>query len=148
MKRLIALLCCSLCFISCQNKQEIKDAEPIKKEEKKTFKMYQASEMAALMEQMYVENARVKAEIEAGDFTPGQIPDFFTKIHTATFTDPTDLDEFFKNEAERFLKAQALVYASPVDRKANFNQAIDACISCHTVKCNGPIERIKKLYIK
>jgi len=105
------------------------------------------SEMAALMEQMYVDNQRLKEKIENNESDLGEFPDYYLTIHTATFTEPSDLDDFFKSEADRFLKAQELVYTDTTHVKTNFNKMVTACIECHTVKCTGPIERIKKLYI-
>src|SRR5690554_37760 len=112
-----------------------------------SFKMYEMSKMAALMEQMYVDNQRIKEKIENNESNLGEFPDYYLTLHTATFTEPSDLDEFFTTEAERFLKAQELIYTDTTHVKTNFNKMVTACIECHTVKCTGPIERIKKLYI-
>ena len=48
--------------------------------------MYEMSEMAALMEQMYVDNQRLKEQIIKGD-TIGDFPQHFAKIHESVLTD-------------------------------------------------------------
>src|SRR5690554_4888391 len=134
-------------LLGCQQKQPTEPVTQIQTPKKSSFKMYEMSEMAALMEQMYVDNQRIKEKIENNETDLGAFPDYYLTLHTATFTEPSDLDEFFTTEAERFLKAQELVYTDTTHVKTNFNKMVTACIECHTVKCTGPIERIKKLYI-
>jgi cytochrome c553 len=150
MKKLF-LVVLTLTLFSCQKKEEKKE---VKKEEKqcssgsgKKLEMYQMSEMAALMEQMYVDNQRLKERIKKGD-TIGQFPQHFLKIHKAVMTDDSDNDTFFKEQAAKFIKAQELIYKDPKNAKAHFNAGVDACIQCHQQKCGGPIPRIKKLYIE
>lgn len=142
-KLLIVVLTAS--FISCQN---IKKQEACKTDAKsKDFQMYEMSEMAALMEQMYVDNQRLKDRIIKGD-TIGKFPSHFMKIHKAVMTDESDNDAFFKEQAAKFIKAQELIYNDPKNAKEHFNNGVDACIACHKQKCGGPIPKIKKLYIK
>lgn len=139
-------------LFSCQNskKEETKTAGEACASDStkgKKFEMYQMSEMAALMEQMYVDNQRLKERIKNGD-TIGKFPNYFLKIHKAVMTDESDNDAFFKEQAAKFIKAQELIYEDPKNAKEHFNNGIDACISCHQQKCGGPIPKIKKLYIK
>jgi hypothetical protein len=145
------LLICIIVFglFSCQKNEKSKtQKEDCSTEtEGKKFEMYQMSEMAALMEQMYVDNERLKARIIKGD-TIGKFPNHFLKIHQAVMTDDSDNDEFFKDQAAKFIKAQELIYQDPANAKTHFNNGVDACIKCHEVKCGGPIPKIKKLYIK
>ena len=148
MKRYITLIL-SVVFLSCQNKEkenkEARKPENTKKESK--FEMYQMSEMAALMEQMYVDNQRLKEKIINGE-TIGKFPDHFLKIHHAAMTDSEDNDTYFKEQAEKFITTQEFIYKDPKNAKKHFNDGIDTCIQCHQEKCGGPIPRIKKLYIK
>ena len=140
----------ALTLLSCQNtkKEEAKNDESCATDSKgKEFQMYEMSEMAALMEQMYVDNQRLKDRIIKGD-TIGQFPSHFLNIHKAVMTDETDNDAFFKEQAAKFIKAQELIYKDPKNAKEHFNNGIDACIACHQQKCGGPIPKIKKLYIK
>ncbi|MDR6967124.1 hypothetical protein J2X31_001131 [Flavobacterium arsenatis] len=117
-----------------------------KKEDKK-FEMYEMSEMSLLMEQMYVDNERLKERIKKGD-TIGKFPNHFLKIHKVVMTDDKENDAFFKEQANNFIKAQQMIYEDPKNAKEHFNKGVDACLKCHQVKCGGPIPRIKKLYIE
>lgn len=149
MKKSIFYFLGCLFILGCQDKKqpEILNSDATSSDHT-SFKMYEMSEMASLMEQMYVDNQRLKQKIENNESNLGQFPDYYLKLHTATFTEPSDLDDFFTSEAHRFLKAQELVYTDTTNVKSNFNNMVTACIECHTVKCTGPIQRIKKLYIK
>ena len=144
MKYSIILFLSVFFFFSCTTKKEESVKEVTQTSEE--FEMYQMSEMAALMEQMYVDNERLKDRIIKGD-TIGQFPQHFTKIHEAVLTDDTDKDAFFKEQASKFIIAQELIYKDPENAKEHFNNGVNACIECHQVKCGGPIPRIKKLYI-
>ncbi|MEQ3662719.1 MAG: hypothetical protein ABNG98_04280 [Flavobacterium sp.] len=144
MKYSIILFLSVFFFFSCNTKKEESAEEVTKTSE--DFEMYQMSEMATLMEQMYVDNERLKDRIIKGD-TVGQFPQHFTKIHEAVLTDDTDKDTFFKEQASKFILAQELIYKDPKNAKRHFNNGVNACIECHQVKCGGPIPRIKKLYI-
>lgn len=132
---------------SCTSKEATKKETilPTEKEGKK-FEMYEMSEMAALMEQMYVDNLRLKEKIEKGEAV-GEFPSHFAKIHSAIMTDPSDNDAFFQEQARVFLTAQEMIYKEPHKAKAHYSQAVQACITCHEVKCTGPIVRIKKLQL-
>lgn len=134
------------CFFSCQKKeQNANENNPYCKKEKK-FEMYELSEMASLMEQMYAYNLQIKNKIENGD-SVGKFPEFFNKIYTAKFTDSTDKDPFFDEKAKAFIAAQKLIYTDSKNVKQNFNAGVKACITCHQGKCGGPIPKIKKLFI-
>ena len=148
----ISLLFVFFGLLSCQKEKQVEANEENTVEKttdsttKKEFEMYEMSEMAALMEQMYVDNERLKERIIKGD-TIGKFPQHFIKIHKAVMTDETDKDAFFNEQAAKFIKAQELIYQDPKNAKEHFNNGIDACIQCHQVKCGGPIPKIKKLYI-
>ena len=151
--RKIAWLFSIILLASCQYKKEEVKAEPeaakcakdsAKPESK--FKMYEMSEMSLLMEQMYVDNQRLKERIQKGD-TIGEFPNHFLKIHKAVMTDDNENDAFFKEQAANFIHAQEMIYKDPKNAKQHFNKGVDACLKCHMVKCAGPIPRIKKLYI-
>jgi hypothetical protein len=144
MKNAILISVVFLFCFSC-----IKKEVSISKEKKveKEFDMYELSEMAALMEQMYVDNEHLRERIILGD-SIGEFPIHFLKIHAAVMTDEQENDAFFKAHAADFVKSQKLIYEDPKKAKIHFNKSVDACIQCHEVKCGGPIPRIRKLYIK
>lgn len=147
MKNKAILLFLLLTLISCAKKEsKVKDESCSKDSKKGKFDMYQMSEMSTLMEQMYVDNQRLKSRILSGD-TIGKFPNHFLKIHRAVMTDSTENDAFFKEQAKLFIKAQELIYQDPKNAKQHFNEGVDACLQCHEVKCGGPIPKIKKLYI-
>lgn len=149
-----ALLFLMIFAVSCSKKQEQeavskKDSVTCEKPEAKggkEFEMYEMSEMAALMEQMYDKNMELKAKIEKGEKV-GKFDSDFLKIHSAVMTDGKENDAFFKAQAGAFIRSQQLIYEDPANAKAHFNDAVNTCISCHQVKCTGPIARIKKLRI-
>jgi hypothetical protein len=149
MKHLSLLILFLTLFIGCnpkneENKEKCTSKSSINED---AFEMYKMSEMAALMEQMYLDNELLKERILNGD-SIGKFPEYFTKIKEAVLTDETDKDVFFKTQAISFIEAQELIYKDPENAKEHFNNGIDACIQCHQVKCGGPIPKIKKLYIK
>ena len=149
----ISLLFVFFGLLSCQKEKQVEANEEntVEKTTDSTtteeFEMYEMSEMAALMEQMHVDNQRLKERIMKGD-TIGKFPQHFIRIHKAVMTDETDKDAFFDEQAAKFIKAQELIYEDPKNAKEHFNNGIDACIKCHEVKCGGPIPKIKKLYIE
>lgn len=134
-------------LFSCQKKEEKPKEEKCAPANEKKMVMYEMSEMAALMEQMYVDNLRAKKQIIAGEAI-GEFPQHFLKIHTAKFTDESDNDTFFKQNAALYIAAQKILYSDSKNAKQHFNEGVDACLQCHKNKCGGPIPRIKKLYIK
>lgn len=149
MKRFIFSIVASIALLSCQEKKESCEVDTTTVKDtvaKKTFEMYEMSEMALLMEQMYVDNQRLKARLEKGE-SAGEFPSHFAKIHSAMMTDSTENDDFFKKQAKVFLEAQEMIYKEPAKAKEHYSNAIQACISCHEVKCSGPIVRIKKLQL-
>ncbi|WP_291118369.1 hypothetical protein [Flavobacterium sp. UBA6135] len=133
-------------FSSCKETPAVEPDKETTTTEKKNFEMYNMSEMALLMEQMYVDNERLKNRIINGEEV-GEFPTHFSKIHSSIMTDPSENDAFFKEQSVLFLKAQEQIYADPENAETHYNNAIQACIRCHEVKCGGPIPRIKKLVI-
>jgi hypothetical protein len=136
-------------FFSCQNKekQQVIKYGSNTCTKKKRFEMYEMSEMASLMEQMYAYNSQLRDRVLNGD-TLGKYPQFFNKIFTAKFTTPSDNDAFFIENANNYIATQKSIYSDSNNKKENFNKVVNACIACHQGKCGGPIPRIKKLYLK
>lgn len=131
-----------LVAFGCKNTPE----EPKKEKE---LVMVETSEMAKLMNEMYAYNESIKQQILNNGTVSGGFPANFENIHSAILTDPSDRDESFESFSKAFLETQKSIFnANAEDLTANYNASVNACISCHEVKCVGPIPRIKKLLIK
>lgn len=141
MKELFYLLSLFI-LLSCQSKDE-------KKVENNQNMVVKQSEMAALMLEMFEENAKNKQLVLKGKF-PKNYPDEYIKLHTAALTDSTDRDYAFKGYSDFYLMQQRMLYKlSDKDSLIpQHNNVVNSCISCHKVKCPGPIPRIQKLLIK
>lgn len=148
MKKIIAVFCSIACFTSCQQKNEKTETVSVTDTVTKTsnFQIYEMSEMAALMEQMYAYNTQLKERI-INNGQLGNYPSAFDKLHTAILTDASDRDVFFTQQAFKFITAQKAIYADTLQAKDNFNKMVQQCLECHSKKCGGPIPRIKRLLI-
>ena len=115
--------------------------------EKEPLIMAKHSEMALLMNEMYAFNESIKKQIDEGELT-NSFPEHFNKIFSAELTKPSFRDAEFESNTKLFIQVQKTVFnSSKKDIKSRYNNAINACISCHNVTCVGPIPRIKKLYL-
>ena len=104
--------------------------------------------MALLMNEMYAFNESIKQQIIDGTLSTSY-PEKFDNIHSAVLTNPSARDLNFESFSKLFLEAQKDLFESPQEELiTRYNKAINACISCHNVKCVGPIPRIKKLLIE
>ena len=131
----------TLVLLGCKEMQE---EEP---KEKEALIMVEASEMAQLMNEMYAFNESIKQPIIDGSLST-TYPEKFNNIHSAVLTDASDRDLSFESFSKLFIEAQKQLFEAPQEELiSRYNNAINACISCHNVKCVGPIPRIKKLLI-
>lgn len=149
MKKIAVILFTCFFVFACQDKKNensgVKTNDSIKKET--NFQMYEMTELALLMEQMYAYNQQLRSRIIDND-SLGEFPRKFENIHTAVMTDPTENDPFYQEQAAFYLQAQKAIYANPDQAKEKFNTMVESCLACHAKKCGGPIPRIKKLFIK
>ena len=145
MKQFTVILFLFVAVFSC--KKEAKETSEVS--EKIVYDMYEPSEMATLMNQMYAHNLKIKQAILAGE-TPTEFPMDFMKIHTAELSDFKDRNEVFESFSNVFLNAEQEIFNedSEIPIEQRFNNAVNVCISCHKTECTGPIPRIKKLLIK
>ena len=147
MKYLVYIFYFAFIF-SCNSKEKNENIEE-NVAGKKVYDMYQPSEMATLMNEMYAENLKIKNEILAGN-TPEVFPTDLLKINTAQISDFKKRNAKFEAFSKLYIVAEQDVFnsesAMPV--KDRFNNAVGICISCHQTECTGPIPRIKKLLIK
>jgi cytochrome c553 len=137
---LLLVILLLIAFACKKNQEELK--------EKKIFVMAETSEMTKLMIEMYAYNESIKQQIINGELK-NSYPERFDNIHSSVLTNPSVRDSNFEAFALKFIEAQKQVFESPQEELTiNYNNAIQACITCHNVKCVGPIPRIKKLLIK
>jgi cytochrome c553 len=133
----------SLCLIvfSCdisKKESSVKNAELV---------MYKPSEMALLMNEMYIFNEKTKEKIIKNEDL-GEFPANFLNIHSAILTDPTDRNSGFEGFSQAFLLNQKAVFSEKTtDKKEQFNVMVNSCVACHKTTCIGPIPKIKKLLI-
>lgn len=135
-----------LLTIACQ-KDKSSDSIQGKIKEPTSFEMYQKSEMAILMNQMYAKAYYLKAALEQGDQDFGPVPENHIKLFSAVLTDPSDKDDFFNSQAQQYLELEKAFYTGKGNKEQQFNQMINSCLACHSQKCGGPISRIQKLLI-
>jgi len=114
--------------------------------------VYEMSEMALLMEEMYNSLEKDK-ELVQKQKTLGAIPNEFHKIHTAEMTTSFERTEEFKGLADLYLKNLHQLYQTEIhdpNRVESFNNTVKACITCHRsdAGCIGPVSRIGKLLIE
>lgn len=141
MRFYLLLIILVLIAFGCKKNQE-------EQKEKKVLVMAETSEMGKLMIEMYAYNESIKQQIINGNLK-NSYPQRFDNIHSAVLTNPKVRDSSFDSFSKQFIEAQKQVFESPKEELTiNYNNAIHACISCHNVKCVGPIPRIKKLLIK
>jgi len=145
MRLAVVFFLISVCF-SC--KQPLKEDQDTEIQQESEFQLYEMSAMAALMEQMFVDNQRIGAKIKEGIAIADSMPSLHQYLFTAEMTDPSDKDLFFDVQAREFIRLEEEFYANPNENsKEKFNAIINSCLSCHQKKCGGPIPRIKKLLI-
>lgn len=141
-----SLLYCLIIFLvfSCKAEKP-KDKKVVATED---LIMYTPSEMALLMEKMFVENEKLKQKIERGEVI-GEFNQEYLNIHSAILTDPNDRNDTFESFAKALiLNQQSIFEVETVEVKNQFNKMVQTCVSCHETTCTGPIPRIKKLIIK
>ncbi|PWI30426.1 hypothetical protein DI383_08240 [Flavobacteriaceae bacterium LYZ1037] len=145
MRILILSFCVLFFFLSCN--QSEKKAET--KKEEMIYDMYQPSEMANLMNEMYAQNLKVKEDILNG-IVPVEFPLDFLKIHSAEMSEFKSRNETFQSFSKLFIESEKEIFntESQIPLEKRFNNTINLCISCHQTECTGPIPRIRKLLIK
>lgn len=146
MRKLLGLLSIVLIGIYACNNSESCKAD--KKHEASV--MYEPSELALLMKQMHAQQQAWKQLIEQDSFNV-DFPVDFMGIYTVQ---PTDSflkvrDNNFIGFADEYIADVKTLVGTKKQNKQikRYNATIDACINCHNDYCQGPIDKIKKLYI-
>ena len=132
-------------FIGCKSEKK----EQSKDDSKIVYDMYEPSEMANLMNDMYDYNLKIKKHILNGEVLQ-DFPLEFLKIHTAELSDFIYRNETFQAFSTVFIDAEKEVFNidGSLSLEQRFNNAVGVCISCHQTECTGPIPKIKKLLIQ
>jgi cytochrome c556 len=106
------------------------------------------SELAVLMREMMGSASTLKEMIQQGTL-PEKFPEEFLKIHTAEPTDSDTKKASFEGFASNYISNLQALYNSPKeDLTKNYNAVINACASCHSQHCPGPLKAINKLKIE
>jgi cytochrome c553 len=147
MKKIILFIVLMISFNSCKEKAKEEDITSKTSVETEELVMYEMSEMALLMEKMFVENERLKEKIEKGEVL-GEFNQEYLNIHSAVLTDPGVRNESFNSFSKALLVNQKAVFTVEGEEvKIQFNRMVQTCVACHETTCMGPIPRIKKLII-
>jgi len=152
-KVLIGCLLSASFFVACNQEVEKKETKPTvkKKVVKKVWKQeeMESSELAVLMRDMWDSTMVRKKQSMSGD-NVNAYADLFNELHTAEATKVKDNVELFNSFADVFQENMKQVDAAapgPPQREA-FNNLVSTCVGCHQNYCQGPIPKIKQLYIK
>jgi hypothetical protein len=113
------------------------------------YDLYQPSEMALLMNQMFLVNDSIKKQIVAGDI-PENFPEKFLTIETAVMSETKSRTEIFEAYSKVFIDNQKDLFDTGVNVPLidKYNNAINTCLACHKTECVGPIPKIEKLLIR
>ncbi|MGB6083344.1 hypothetical protein [Moheibacter sp.] len=134
-------------FLSCFQKDDKKY------EADSSFsQVYEMSEMALLMEEMYSSLEKIRPLIEEQKSLE-EFPSDFNKIHTAEMTPSFERTDEFKRLADLYLQNLNQLYNAETknpNRIEYFNNTVKSCITCHRsdAGCIGPVSRIDKLMIE
>lgn len=138
-------------FVACQQQEntgteETESNASAESGHEKELDMYEASELASLMRQMYEGNLDLKKQIADGK-VPASFPEEWKKIHTAEATNPEELNETFGALAKQYIaNMEAISKAeTTAEAKIAYNAMVGTCASCHQIYCTGPLAKIKKM---
>lgn len=110
--------------------------------------MYEPKPLANLMLRMHGDALAWKGAIELGEFS-SEFPIDYHGIYTVEATDSKVRTDVFAEKADSYLQSvEALCLVSnPTQHLEKFNLMIVSCVECHEIFCQGPIDKIKKLYL-
>lgn len=141
-------------FVACtstETKTEIKKEVVKKKVVKKVWapEDMNSSELALLMRAMWDSSMVIKEQI-VSDEKVNTYADLFKTIHTAKSTNDKNNIEVFNSFANTYQQNMEAVDSAKtnIEKKRAFNTLVNTCVGCHQQYCQGPIPKIKKLYIR
>lgn len=120
----------------------------IHEDESDLVKRSDMSELSLLMRRMDKLTAEWKQAVETQEFANIEIPNWLNKLHTAEATDPSEITEIYTPMADAWIESVKQFKDAPTEQKpAAFNTLVSNCINCHQHFCQGPIPKIRKLYV-
>lgn len=138
------LLLVTLLTLAC-NQEPKKEEESCTKPSKKMID-HVPSEMAILMDNMYRVSDSIKQEYK----TDSTVVISFNQdnlLKAESVNERVESPEF-ETMAKTYLSLLKSFNEAKHNRKKKFNNMVDGCMNCHEQICQGPMVRIKKLYIK
>lgn len=140
-KTAVLILILMLLAIACNNKGN--------KQSNSASEMYEYTPLALLMLRMHGDAFTWKGAIEAEVFS-SDFPSDYYGIYTVEATDSNIRNDVFVEKADKYLASVKYLTETikPKKQLKKFNLMISACVDCHAVFCQGPIDKIEKLYIK
>lgn len=138
----ISIVVVLIILLACKNNNNSEN-------NKEALKMYEYTPLALLMLDMHDKSETWKLAIE-NDSLDIEYPNNFNGIFTLEATDNSVRNEEFAGYATSYLQSVNDLVETKKNKKQikRFNASIDACVACHQVFCQGPIDKINKLYIK
>ncbi len=107
-----------------------------------------SSELSLLMRKMYDHAAAARKNVLAKKLG-NNFPKEFLSIYTAKPTDSTTKNPSFDPFATGYLQSlNEFKGSTQADLVENYNNLVNACISCHSQHCPGPVSKMKKLLIE
>lgn len=139
---LIVIMCASACQTSTTSENETIEVEADLK------KRPDMSELAVLMRKMDKLTSDWRTAVIEADYSTVEIPDWLSKLHTAEATDPDEINDIYHSMADAWIEAVNQFKAASIpDKPGAFNTLVTNCVNCHQQFCQGPIPKIKKLYV-
>ena len=102
----------------------------------------------ALMMRMMADNAdSMKAQLLRGEhLDASHYP--FMRFYAVEPTDTTVLTMQFYENARLFQQAYTDMLKTTSNQKQLYNVVIGKCVNCHEMYCNGPLKRIRKMFVE
>ncbi len=102
----------------------------------------------ALMMRMMADNAdSMRAQLLRGEhLDASHYP--FMKFYLVEPTDTSVLKMQFYENARLFQEAYTDMLKTTSTQKQLYNVTIGKCVNCHEMYCNGPLKRIRKMFIE
>jgi len=126
---------------------ESKDSGSMKSCNAKPVKDPNHPKPMALMMRMMADNAdSIRAQLLRNE-NPDKLRYPFQKFYLLEPTDSSVLEMQFFENARFYQEAYTDFFNHPNEQKRYFNVLIEKCVNCHEHYCNGPLKRIRKLYI-